>query len=331
MNKKVLIIMATYNGEKYISEQLNSICRQSYQNWNLIIQDDGSCDDTLNILNKYRVNDDRILEVRYNDTDFHGSDRNFHILINYCKLHLNDYDYYMFCDQDDIWYENKVFDLVELMNTKNANEPLLAYADMKIVDGNGNYINEMKRYTKNDYTNWQTCFFIRPITGCNLIMNKSLFLLTPAYDDFKEFPIYHDMYYSISAATIGKICYFDKILMAYRRHDKNVTSGNYKFSVKKIKKLFNNEFLEEQIRIYIKDFIVLNKLKKGISYSESKMKDIVELKKAIIDGGWFAFKYLKRNPINCGRKLRVATIKFVLFLKLHKKKLKMKCKEYDCG
>ena len=135
MDKSVLIMMAVYNGEKYIREQIESIINQTYKKWQLIVQDDGSNDDTIVIVKEYCRKDKRISIIN-NQLCTHGAFINFHILINYCKK-LEPYDFYMFCDQDDIWHEDKVEKLVESCD-KLGMYPAFCYADMSTIDENGN-------------------------------------------------------------------------------------------------------------------------------------------------------------------------------------------------
>ena len=106
MEKKVLIMLATYNGERFIEQQIESILKQTYTNFHLAIQDDGSTDATLDIIKKYSQKDKRI-EILKNESKYHGPFYNFHCLANKFKQREK-YDFYMFCDQDDLWDQNKI-------------------------------------------------------------------------------------------------------------------------------------------------------------------------------------------------------------------------------
>ncbi len=99
-NRKIAILMAVYNGEKYITQQIDSIISQSFELWTLYIRDDGSSDDTLKIIAAY--NDPRIIITQ----DFQGNlgTKNSFLYL----LEIIDSPYYMFSDQDDVWLENKI-------------------------------------------------------------------------------------------------------------------------------------------------------------------------------------------------------------------------------
>ena len=95
MKSKVVVLMSTYNGEKYIQEQLESILTQTYHNIKIYVRDDGSSDQTLEILKKYE-NENKIILLKGTNKGFIGS---FLTLLKECE----EADYYAWCDQDDIW------------------------------------------------------------------------------------------------------------------------------------------------------------------------------------------------------------------------------------
>lgn len=98
---EISICMSTYNGEEYLSEQIDSIIGQTYTNWQLYVHDDGSSDNTREILNDYQKQDDRI---HFSKTNNHQG-----IIKAFIELVQNvESEYYMFCDQDDVWLNNKI-------------------------------------------------------------------------------------------------------------------------------------------------------------------------------------------------------------------------------
>lgn len=97
---KLLIMMATYNGDAFLREQLDSILRQTVTDWSLIIRDDHSSDQTVDIIQEYMAKDERIQLIQ-NESDFHGAYYNFFGLINAVRQQGAHSDYYVFADQDD--------------------------------------------------------------------------------------------------------------------------------------------------------------------------------------------------------------------------------------
>ena len=215
--------MAVYNGSKYIREQIESILGQTHQQWHLVCQDDGSTDDTWEILEEYAESDSRI-EITKNEERYHGVCYNFHILINKCKKYANDYDLFAFCDQDDCWFRNKLetFEKAFLDN----DVPQLCYADMQLIDGSSAIIGDSFYSTiKRKYKGKYGIVFTNIIYGCNCMMNQALFSLVPTVDIKKPYCRYliHDAFYGRAAAYLGEIHFLPTATMQYRRHQSNVS------------------------------------------------------------------------------------------------------------
>lgn len=139
-NKKVAVVLSTYNGEKYIKKQIDSILRQTYKNIEIYVRDDGSKDKTVEILKRYE-NDRKIkLYVQENV----GFIKSFFKCLSFC----DDADYYAFCDQDDEWNEDKIERAVNLLNEKEQVKPLLYFSDYDYYDENMNFIAHSKHHKK---------------------------------------------------------------------------------------------------------------------------------------------------------------------------------------
>ena len=137
-HKEITILMATYNGEAYLKQQLDSILTQTYTNWKLVIRDDGSTDGTLGIITSYIQKDERVSLIRFGD--LHGSAcKNFSQLAEWAVA--NDKGTVMFSDQDDIWAADKVAVSVSAMNQLQheygAHMPLLCYSTFQLIDEQG--------------------------------------------------------------------------------------------------------------------------------------------------------------------------------------------------
>ena len=177
--KRCLILLAAYNGAKFIRQQIDSIRNQTYTNWRLLIRDDGSNDGTVEIVREYCEMDDRI-ELILNDTERHGAFLNFWQLID-IAYHGEDYDYYFFSDQDDIWEPNKIERMVEFAEEQNEQIPMLFYSDMKIIDGANNIklagLNEVMGIGQiSGYTEFYSGGYF---WGCCIMLNAQLFKLIP--------------------------------------------------------------------------------------------------------------------------------------------------------
>ena len=151
MDEKVNILMATYNGEKYLNEQIDSLLNQTYKNIQIIISDDCSKDSTKNILKQYEEQEPQKIKVFYQEKNL-GYVKNFEFLLNYEK-EQEDSSIYMLCDQDDVWKEEKVERSLEKLKEGNYD---LVFGDLEVIDENLN--TKLKSY--NDFMHL-TLFIIR--------------------------------------------------------------------------------------------------------------------------------------------------------------------------
>lgn len=320
----VLIMMAAYNGAIYIKEQIYSIIGQSYDNWKLVIQDDGSTDKTVDIIQGIKNKDTRI-ELLYNE-GIHGAYYNFHSLINKCKQ-LDEYDYYMFCDHDDIWNSNKISKLLKALSPyTNKNIPALAYANMDIVDGFGDYTGKTidDVFKSANMKKWDS-FYNHMIYGCNVMLNAYLFNTVPPIDISNSITkiLCHDNLYVKYAAVYGEIIYVNESLMKYRRYGSNVTAEHdYNYGVKKIIKrvLSFNSFLKSHARTYQQTLYTIELILKNDTNITIK-NDLEEIAKSINKGGLYANKVFVKYNISCGLNLRTMIRRLILVSGLYKRYL----------
>lgn len=226
------ILLATYNGENYIEEQIKSLLSQTYKDWHLIVGDDCSKDRTVDILRKYKNLYPDKIEIHVNKVPSGGAKHNFYNLMNMARS-----NYIMFCDQDDVWVEDKIEETLNKMMSaeeKYGNDmPLLVHSDLCVVDKNLNVINpSMFEMQGMDYRKDKLNHLLvsNIVTGCTMMINRSLLEL--AYVKPKFF-VMHDMWLALLASSFGKIMFINKPLILYRQHGsnsigaKNIHSLNY--------------------------------------------------------------------------------------------------------
>ncbi|NFF81830.1 glycosyltransferase [Clostridium botulinum] len=324
MKKKCLIMMASYNGEKYISQQIDSIIDQDYENWELIIQDDESTDNTVKIINEYVEKDNRIR--LWKNKGKHGPYYNFHSLINKCK-DLDNYDYYMFSDHDDIWLPYKVSTLIDFCEKNNIyNMPTLAYADMKIIDGMGRVTNEsVNALMGMKYSNSVSTFFTHNVFGCNTLVNSSLFEIVPKVDVESDICkiISHDNYYIKFAAIMGRVMFIDNQLMLYRRYGGNVTAKHlYSYGIIKIINRIKDvdDLAKDHALTYKQSLYALNQLE--TLNLHTKEQDMVNNIKMVLNkGGMPALLFMIRNHVSCGKIIKTISRAMILLIGLYKRYL----------
>lgn len=225
-SRSIAILLAVYNGEKYLEVQVNSIINQSNKDWTLYIRDDSSTDSTKCIINKFCDNYNNIIEIEDNLGNL-GCFGNFKEL-----LRVVDSDYYMFCDADDYWLPQKIELSYKFLLEKERLQhdiPIVVHCDKLISDENLKIISN---------SGWSSIKFdpdliskynyipIYIVGGASAIFNK---LLKNVY--FEDYPfsdnIYmlHDGWLAFQAARYGKIYAIHEQLMIYRLHSNSVTSN----------------------------------------------------------------------------------------------------------
>ena len=314
-NPTILIMMTTYNGEEFLIQQIESICQQSYSNWQLVVRDDGSSDQTLAILNAYAEKDARI-QVVQNQTDYHGAYPNFWGLVAYCKQ-LKAYDYYMFADQDDVWDKDKLEVYMDFCSDKGLNEPLLVYGDMRIIDGDGQVTsNSLEANLGIAYTNAISTFFAHKVHGCNSFFNRCLFELALPLS-----PEEPEAKYTKFAALLGQVYYLPRPMMSYRRYGTNVTSQHaYDFKLKRILKRLTalEELAKDHALTYRQTRATLERMKL-LPLADGQMKLLKTVETILDRGGIYAIKQISKHHIDWGKRVKNVSRSLVLCLGMYKK------------
>lgn len=216
---KIDILMAVYNSEKYISEQLQSIINQTYKDYHLYICDDVSTDSTINILSEYKLQYNNLITVLKNDINM-GAKYNFSHMFQNSQA-----DYIMFSDHDDVWLNNKIEitynKMQELEKQYSKNTPILIFTDKFVTDDKLNIIS--KSHTKNEKFNIHDFSLNRLLmgnvaSGCTIMVNSALKKLCGAVN---KNAIMHDYWLMLVAAAFGHIEYINTPTMYYRQHGSN--------------------------------------------------------------------------------------------------------------
>lgn len=220
MNEKVAILLSTYNGEKYLDDQIQSIIDQSYKNWVLYIRDDGSKDNTVGIIKRYAE--------KYSNIIFFNEDniKNVGVVRSFLDLLKNtNADCYMFSDQDDVWLKDKIKDSISLLRKKEPG-PVCIFTDVEIVDNNLKAIRRMNG--NNIWTDFILLLFTNCVTGCTMLFNSELKKLIK-FDELDYNKIFmHDWWIGLIASAFGNLAYLNKATMQYRQHGDNVVGSNKK-------------------------------------------------------------------------------------------------------
>lgn len=258
MKSTVAILLATYNGEQFLREQLDSLLNQTYKEWICYVHDDGSTDRTLDILEEYaHVNKGKFVLLDYAKT--RGAKNNFMSLIAYASKNVAA-DYFMFCDQDDVWLNNKInlsLEKIQEEEMRSGKEkPILAFSDLYVVDAQLNIISDsFFKYGKKKLKHLDIYHLISEnlAPGCCMIINKRLCKMAALYDEEEWHYIeMHDWWCILIAALCGKVTYLSDSTIQYRQHEKNSIGAKDKSSkshfILRIKEHFNGQVGKELVR-----------------------------------------------------------------------------------
>ena len=209
--KTVSVILASYNGGKYIRNQLDSILAQTYPVYEILIGDDGSTDDTIPILNEYAGKYSHIIIIQP-DRDNHGVNYNFKRLMD-----LASGDYLALSDQDDIWFPEKI----EVM-IKGIGSHLLAYSDAIPFSGTPP---EMNGTQSIGYCNSRQEDGIADIMFNNVISGHRMLTKREFIHRIREWnsEVYYDWWLAVSASYLDSIAYIPQPLVLWRRHAGSMT------------------------------------------------------------------------------------------------------------
>lgn len=216
---KIAILMATYNGEKYICQQIDSILSQTCKDWELYIHDDGSTDNTIAVVESYvEKYPNKIHLIDGKSTG--GAKYNFFYMFGQVEA-----PYYMTCDQDDVWLDKKIELTYDKMLTieNKADVPCLVYTELRVVDSELNTIADtMSGYQSLDCHKRTINQFIlqNSVTGCTMMVNRALRDKMLRITDIDN-TIMHDWWAALVAAQFGKTAFIDEPTILYRQHGDN--------------------------------------------------------------------------------------------------------------
>ncbi|MGR8829888.1 glycosyltransferase [Leuconostoc citreum] len=232
----VAVLMSSYNGEKYISHQIESILNQKGVNVTLYIRDDGSTDNTLKIIESFKSN-----VVTFKNRNV-GLKNSFKSLIWDKNIEA---DYYAFADQDDVWDKNKLFSAIDSLS-KLEGAGMYA-SNQRVVDSNLNFIKPLYGLEKFDlpfptYKNFKQLFLHNNYFGNTIVLNSKTMQILREYRP-NVMVVQHDTWVSIIVYMFGTIIFDPLMYSSYRQHEQNIVGGLTKPSsiIKKIQTLINKK------------------------------------------------------------------------------------------
>lgn len=214
---KIQILLSTYNGEKYLAQQLDSLLNQDYSDFNILIRDDGSSDSTCDILSDYQSKCANINVVFAKNIGVTGS---YFELLSSASA-----DFYALCDQDDIWLPNKLSRGVSVISKGNDLSSGLYCSALQFVDSRLNYIGVTNPPR---YQCLENAVMENIATGCTVIIGETLRQLFLEAEPDKMHM--HDWWLYLLASAFGSVAFDSEHLVLYRRHEGTVTGLQLKSS-----------------------------------------------------------------------------------------------------
>lgn len=265
---KIAVLMSTYNGEKYLKSQIDSVINQIDCEVHLLVRDDGSKDNTCSILNEYQSKGD----LDWYSGNNIGSAYSFLDLLK----HSPECDFYAFCDQDDIWYMDK---LNRASKELNKDKIGLYYSNTRLVNEKGHTLNILG-YNDKQKMSMEAFVCSGGIIGCTMVISHRLRDIIINHDIPKNI-IMHDYYIAIVCMALNGCIIYDSIpSIDYRQHTNNVVGiptgketiirQRINFILHKRKKTIDNQAIEIY-RVYEKEISAKNAkfLKKVGNYKKS--------------------------------------------------------------
>lgn len=240
--EKINILMATYNGRRYLREQIDSILNQTYSNFRLLISDDASTDSTLKILEEYEKKDRRV-EIYSHEKNM-GVVANFEFLIDKVRS-----EYFMFADQDDVWELDKIEKSLKKLEETDSD---LVYTDLEVVDNKLNQIEpsfwkQKGFYNKiTKYNNFESLYLNNYINGCTMLCKSSWINEVLPLPKSSKYVI-HDYWIALIVSHNGKMAYVEEPTIKYRQHRKNQVGSSRKSDTLETFDEIRNLFLQVKI------------------------------------------------------------------------------------
>lgn len=260
----VQILLSTYNGAKYLEEQIESLLNQTHQDWNILIRDDGSSDETVTYLDS--------LKNQYPNIDYYVG-KNIGSCASYFDLMWKtdiSYDYYAFADQDDYWLPNKLTNAINLLNNENS--------DIKLYCGSTILVDEyLKPYKDSKNKSKKRPSFGNALieniaSGCTMVFSKEL--LQSMRSSAKPSHAYmHDWWMYLYASSKGTVIIDYCPQLLYRQHNENVIGNATTFFDRLKRRVSNVNYLQRIVCDQAEEFAQLYSL---TNIEESLLNEIID-------------------------------------------------------
>jgi glycosyltransferase involved in cell wall biosynthesis len=216
--KMIAILLATYNGERYLAEQLQSLCKQTRRCDAIFVRDDKSTDSTIDIVNTF---EDQLPIIWIPANHRAGPKESFRLLLSAALQDPREFEYILYCDQDDVWNGNKIEIAISELSKHPPETPTLYASAQEIVasDLSHKYVSGAQHVPS-----WMNAPIQNIVTGCTMGLNRSgaTISLTDSSDGY----VMHDWWAYLVISHIGTVLYDQQPRIKYRQHGSNAVGAN---------------------------------------------------------------------------------------------------------
>lgn len=265
---KCLVLLSTYNGEKYIEEQLDSLFKQEGVELHILIRDDGSEDSTVNIIRNIREHVSvplKMLEAKNS-----GAKASFFELLRIASDDHSEFEYFAFCDQDDVWKPNKLrraATLLSQVSQEDPSSPLMYCSATQMVDAELSPLKVWPSPPRKKLSMYNA-LVENVAVGCTTVLNKKAFdLIASSLPSNADQVIMHDWWAYLCVSTFGKVIFDEEPFILYRQHSSNVLGGQTDNWITKWKKRFLRYFQGQN------HYIISNQAKEFYKCFNDQMDD----------------------------------------------------------
>lgn len=230
----ICVVLSVFNGQKFLEAQLESIKWQTWNNWILLIADDGSMDDSCAIIEAFQRKEPHRVHVAKFPEASGSPTKAFLRLLNCVPANIL---YVALCDQDDIWFPEKLETLYQQcrqLDRLHPGSPGLIYSDLMVVDEHlhvtaPSFARSIR--VKPAKVSFEQLLLENSIPGCSMLFNRPLLSLVQRADPSDPRIIMHDWWIALAAFGSGEVWYVPKPLMSYRQHSNNVVGSVTRFGL----------------------------------------------------------------------------------------------------
>ena len=270
LEETVAILLSTYNGKDFIEKLLVSIYQQTYKNIAVIIRDDGSSDNTLDIIHHWKS---KIKIELINSKKNLGAAESFWELVKYAS----GYDYYAFCDQDDVWDKDKIETAVRTL--ERYHRPMLYFCNSRLIDDKDNVVKSIA-YSSAPLLTFESEIVCGFCSGCSMVFN-SMLMEVMKEQRYSHIPM-HDTVTALNALALGGVVYDGLPHFSRRIHKGNVVAKSGKNKIAKLRQSFQEWFINSKkapMNIFLKEFRHYISSFDDLAYDEGELECLINYKK----------------------------------------------------